>query len=260
MPDRPRDLTALCQDAERLGLPLSEAHLAAFEVYLALIVEWNERAGLTSIVDLDEMQHRHFGESLALLVALRNAGILPHDHTEAQRTRVADLGPGGGFPGVPMRIVEPALDLVLIESNQRRAEFLRYLAATLPLGRAEAGSASIEVVPARAEDAGRDPALREGFDLVVARALAPLAVLVEYGVPLLRRGGVLATPKGSRAAEELAEAAPALTALGAVALDPVALALPSDTPPQTVLLVRREGDLSPRYPRRAGIPTKRPLT
>lgn len=246
MPD-PR-LSALREDTERLGLPQTEAHRDAFERYLALLLEWNERAGLTSVTDIEEIQHRHFGESLAVLAALRAAGVL----VEGGPTRMADLGPGGGFPGVPMRIVEPALDLVLIESNQRRAEFLRHLAAELALDR-------VEVVPARAEDAGRAPALREGFDLVVARALAPLAVLVEYGLPLLRRGGVLAAPKGSRASEEMTEAAGALTALGGVALEPVPLSLPEGAPPQVVLLVRREGDLDDRYPRRAGMPTKRPL-
>ncbi|MCK9487180.1 MAG: 16S rRNA (guanine(527)-N(7))-methyltransferase RsmG [Dehalococcoidia bacterium] len=249
MPDR---LPALREDATRLALTLSDAHVEAFEAYLGLVEEWNERAGLTSVSDRDEMQRRHFGESLALLVALREAGVLPAPMAEGDRTRIADLGPGGGFPGVPMRILEPALDLVLVESNQRRAEFLRHLVASLALDR-------VEVVTARAEEAGRDPALREGFDLVVARALAPLAVLVEYGVPLLRRGGVLATPKGSRAAEELAEAAGALAALGAVALDLVPLSLPAGAPPQTVLVVRREGDLDERYPRRPGIPSKRPL-
>ncbi len=246
--DSATSLDALRQDAARLGIALGADALAAFERYLALLLEWNERAGLTSVTDPQEVQHRHFGESLSLLAALRGVGLLP----AGASMRVADLGPGGGFPGVPVRIVEPALDLVLIESNQRRAEFLRHLAAELALER-------VEVEPRRAEDAGRVPALREGFDLVMARALAPLAVLVEYALPLLRRGGVLAAPKGSRAAEELEQAAAAIAALGGVALPSVPLSLPEGAPPQTVLLVRREGDLDERYPRRAGMPVKRPL-
>ena len=245
MPER---LAALRQDAARLGLALAEERLDAFEAYLALLLEWNERAGLTSVTDPSEVQRRHFAESLALLAALRAAGVI----AEGVPTEVADLGPGGGFPGVPMRIVEPAITLTLVESNQKRADFLRHLAASLSLE-------GVEVVPARAEDAGRDPALREAFDLVVARALAPLAVLVAYALPLLRRGGVLAAPKGSRAAEELEEARGAISALGGVALAPVPLSLPEGAPPQTVLLVRREGDLDDRYPRRAGMPSKRPL-
>jgi len=242
------DLAPLLAETERLGLSLDAATLSAFGRYLELVSEWNERAGLTSVTDPAEVQRRHFGESLALLVALRTAGALPG----VGDTRVADLGPGGGFPGVPMRLLEPSLQLVLVESNQKRADFLRLLVADLNL-------AGVEVVSARIEDAGRAPALRESFDLVVARALAAMPVLVEYALPLLRRGGLLAAPKGSRALAEMEEARGAISALGGVALEPVGLPLPSDVPPQTVLLVRREGELDDRYPRRAGMPSKRPL-
>jgi len=241
-------LAPLHEDLDRLGLTLDDAALDALERYFDLILEWNERAGITSISDPAEAQHRHFGESLALLQALRGAGLLP----EGVPTRVADLGPGGGFPGVPMRIAEPALTLVLVESSQKRAEFLQIAVDTLAL-------VGVEVVPQRIEDAGRNPALRASFDLVVARALAAMPVLVEYALPLLREGGVLAAPKGSRALDELAEARMAIEALGGIALDPIALPVAEGAPPQTVLLVRREGALDERYPRRAGMPSKRPL-
>ena len=241
--------STLALEAARLDLELTEEHHAAFGRYLALLEQWNERAGLTAIRDPDEVARRLFGESLALLVALRGADILEAN----QPSRVADIGPGGGFPGVPMRVVDPSLQLVLIESQRRRCEFLEVLAADLTLD-------GVEVVNARAEEAGRDQALRETFDLVVARAVAPLPVLVEYALPLLRVGGVLATPKGERAAYELTEAAAAITALGGVALEPVALSLPDGLPQQQVLLVRREGALDDRYPRRPGMPSKRPLS
>ena len=240
-------LAPLLDEATRLGLTLTEPQRAAFEAYLGLIEAQNEWAGITSIADPAEMQRRHFGESLALLVALRSAGLLT-----GTPVRVADLGPGGGFPGLPMRIVDPSLRLTLIESHGRRCDFMREVIATL-------GLEGVEVVQARAEDAGRQPALREGFDLVVARALAAVRVLVEYGLPLLKPGGVLATPKGSRWRHELEEAGHALSELGGVALEPVAMPLPPGVPEQAVVLVRREGALSDRYPRRAGMPVKRPL-
>lgn len=242
-------LAPLHEDLDRLGLTLDDTALDAFERYFDLILEWNERAGITSISDHAEAQHRHFGESLALLRALRDAGLL----AEGVPVRVADLGPGGGFPGLPMRIAEPALNLVLVESSQKRAEFLQVAIDALALD-------GVEVVARRIEDAGRDPALRASFDLVVARALAAMPVLVEYALPLLREGGVLAAPKGSRALDELTEAGAAIAALGGVALEPVALPVAEGAPPQTVLLVRREGALDEKYPRRAGMPTKRPLT
>jgi len=240
-------LAPLLDEAARLGLPLTEPQRAAFETYLDLIEAQNEWAGITSITDPPEMQRRHFGESLALLVALRSAGLLT-----GAPVRIADLGPGGGFPGLPMRIVDPSLRLTLIESHGRRCDFMREVIATL-------GLEGVEVVQARAEDAGRQPALREGFDLVVARALAAVRVLVEYSLPLLRPGGVLATPKGSRWRDELEEAGHALSELGGVALEAVAMPLPPGVPEQAVVLVRREGALSDRYPRRAGMPVKRPL-
>ncbi len=169
-----------------------------------------------------------------------------------QLARVADIGAGGGFPGLPMRIAEPALQLVLIESQRRRCDFLETAARELALDHAQ-------VINSRAEDAGRDPALRETFDLVVVRAVAPLNVLVEYALPLLRVGGTLATPKGSRAEDERAEAQAAIAALGGIELDPLPLALPPDVHPQQIILVRRDGALNDRYPRRAGTPSKRPL-
>jgi 16S rRNA (guanine527-N7)-methyltransferase len=241
-------LPILMAEAHRLSVHLDARALARFARYRALILEWNERAGLTTVTDPLEVERRHFAESLALLAVLRGAGIAP----AGAPLRLADLGAGAGLPGIPMRIAEPVLALTLIESNTRRAGFLRHTVAELEL-------AGVEVVLARAEDAGRDPALREGFDLVVARALAGMPVLVEYALPLLRRGGVLAAPKGERARDELAAAERAIEALGGVALDPVPLPLAPGVPPQTVLLVRRERPLDERYPRRAGIPTKRPL-
>ena len=242
-------LAALTDETTRLGLTLDDAQRDTFARYYTLLLDGNERAGLTAITEADTIAHRLFGESLALLVALRTAGYL----TEGQRARVADIGPGGGFPGLPMRIADPALQFVLIESHRRRCEFLETAASALALD-------AVEVVNSRAEDAGRDPALRETFDLVVVRAVAPLAVLVEYALPLLRIGGILATPKGSRAKDERTEAQPAITALGGVELDPLPLSLPPDVQSQHVILVRREGPLDDRYPRRAGMPSKRPIS
>lgn len=237
--------------AVRVGVALGDEQLDAFTRYLALLLEWNERAGLTSLSDPGEIASRHFVESLALLAVLRDEGVLP---TEAQspRPRVADIGTGGGFPGLPMRIAAPSLDLTLVESQARRCRFLELAVDTLALER-------VEVVQARVEDAGRVPRLRAQFDVVVARALAPLPVLIELALPLLRPGGVLATPKGERAPAELEEAGAALRALHGVVLPSLALPLEAGAHPQTVILVRREGPLDSRYPRRAGTPQRRPL-
>lgn len=242
------DQTILAAEAARVGVALDADARERFAAYEALIVEWNDRAGLTTVADSEGIQRRHFGESLALLAALRTAEVLP----AGAATTLVDLGTGGGFPGLPMRIAEPALRLTLVESNGKKCAFLQEAVAALGLD-------GVEVVQARAEDAGRSPLLRERFDVAVARALAAMPVLVEYAVPLLRPGGVLASPKGSRALDELDAARGAIAALGAEALAPLPLSLPEDAPPQLVLLVRRVGALDARYPRRAGVPSKQPL-
>ncbi len=241
-------LAVLTAEAARLGVNLDERARERFGRYLELVMEWNERAGITSLTDPGEIQRRHFAEPLALLAALRGAGIIP----AGAALRIADLGSGGGFPGVPMAIAEPGLHLVLIESHGRRADFLSLVIEVLQLEHAS-------VVQARAEDAGRRPMLRATFDLVTARALAPMPVLIEYALPLLRDGGLLVAPKGSRADEELAASAGALKALGGDVRDSLDLPLPEGVTPQRVLVVRRTGRLDGRYPRQAGTPARQPL-
>ena len=243
----PDQLFVLSGEAARLDIALDERALQRFMRYRTLLDEWNERAGLTTVSEPGEVQRRHFGESLALLRVLRDLGLAtPH-------ATFVDIGAGGGFPGLPLLIAQPSLAVALLEANERKCRFLELALAELEL--ADAG----RVIHARAEEAGRDPSSRERFDIAVARAVAPLAVLVEYALPLLRPEGVLATPKGSRALEELDEGSGAIRALGGEALAPMALPLPDESPPQTVLLVQRTGPLDERYPRRPGIPAKRPM-
>ena len=243
------ELAALDAEAARLGLTLDATARSRFVRYLELVVAWRERAGLTSLRDPEAIQRRHLGESLALLVALRERSLL----ALGQAAEVVDVGAGAGFPGLPMLIAEPALRLTLVESNRRRCDFLEAAVAALALE-------GVRVVAARAEEAGRDATLRERFDLAVARAVAPLPVLVEYALPLLRPGGLLVAPKGSRAEDELRAASAAIEALGGCAEAPLPLSLPEGAPPQEVLLVRRCCALPERFPRRPGIPSKRPLT
>lgn len=241
-------LGTLTAEATRLDIPLDKRARERFATYLDLIMEWNQRAGLTSLTDPHEIQRRHLAESLSLLAALRRAGIIPAGSTQ----RIADLGSGGGFPGVPMAIAERGLDLVLVESHGRRAAFLQATIEALAMEQAK-------VATMRAEDAGRGPMLRATFDLVTARALAPLPVLIEYALPLLKDGGLLVAPKGSRAGDELAASGGALAALGGDVRDILELPLPDGVPPQRAIVVRRTGRLNGLYPRRAGIPSRQPL-
>ena len=240
------EMAVLHAEAARLGLSLDPAARERFATYLAMLHEWNPRAALTAVTESDAVQRRHFGESLALLAVLRRASLLPPGAS------VVDVGAGGGVTGLPMHIVDPSLQLMLLEANGRKCRFLEAVVETLALD-------GVTVTQARAEDAGRDPALRARFDVAVARAVAALPVLVEYALPLLAPGGVLATPKGRRFEPELAQAGGAIATLGGTAEPPIPLPLPDGVPSQTVLVVRRTGELDDRYPRRTGVPSKRPL-
>lgn len=239
-------MEVLARTAEGLGLPLNAQQLQQFEGYYHQLIAANRRVSLTSITDYHEVQRRHFGESLAVGVALYQAGVLKPDEAAS----VLDLGAGAGFPGLPMRIVHPALRLTILETTRKKTAFLEHLLARL-------GLEDVVVITGRAETVAHEPTHREGYDLVLARAVAPLAVLVELALPFLKLGGFLATPKGSRAPQEMAEARRALETCGGriASAEP----LPSPALPLTLVLVEKIAPTPAAYPRRPGIPTKRPL-
>jgi 16S rRNA (guanine527-N7)-methyltransferase len=190
------------------------------------------------------VDRRHFGESLALLRVLEDAGLL--------RSPAIDIGSGAGFPGVPIKIVRPELRLTLLEATGKKVAFLTLLVEAL-------GLRDVSVVHGRAEEVAHDPAHRERYLLALARAVAPLRVLVELALPFLQIGGVLAAPKGSAARREVEEAATALQACGGEveAVRPLPLAPKGPVP--TLVLVRKVAPSPAHLPRRPGIPAKRPL-
>lgn len=236
-------LERLARDARSHGVNLSEAQIEQFERYLSLLTEWSARANLVGDVNPDTVQRRHFIESIALGAALRERQLL------RGREDVVDVGAGAGFPGVALKIAWPALRLTLIEATAKKTAFLSELAARL-------GLADVTVLTGRAEALAHDPVLRERFDLVVARAVAPLPALLELTLPFARVGGRLATPKGSRALDEIAASRRALGILGGEAF-PVPLDVPG--PPQTLIIVAKRQPTPAEYPRRPGLPSKSPL-
>ncbi|HUS82158.1 MAG TPA: 16S rRNA (guanine(527)-N(7))-methyltransferase RsmG [Dehalococcoidia bacterium] len=241
-------LAVLASRAAELGLDLSAEQLDLFERYADLLLSSGRRAGVTAIATKERVEQRHFVESLAVAKALLDAGLLDR----ASESRVLDLGTGGGFPGLPVKMLLPQLLLTLLDARERTTAFLRELLRSL-------GIDGVEVVTARGEDAGRDPAYRERFDVVLARALAPLPVLLELTLPFLRVGGHLATPKGSGALREIGASEHALDILGGSIASSEALRLPDGGHAQRLVLIRKTAVTPARYPRRAGIPKKRPL-
>jgi 16S rRNA (guanine527-N7)-methyltransferase len=239
-------LAELRRGLESLGVALPEDNLAAFERYYELIAERGAVMNLTSIIDYEGVQRRHFLESIAVGAALRDAGLLKG--TE----RVIDVGAGAGFPGIPLRLAWPGLRLTLLEATEKKAAFMQEVVDALDLS-------GVSIVTARAEDAARKADLRERFDIVIARAVAPLSVLAELTLPFARVSGYLAAVKGSRLPAELAAARVAIARCGG--RQPSVLDLPADAAPKhlKVAVIRKASRTPPELPRRAGLPASSPL-
>jgi 16S rRNA (guanine527-N7)-methyltransferase len=230
-------------EAAVYGVKLTGEQISQFQRYLELLRAWSSRANLVGDDDPEVVQRRHFVESIALGAALREREILRPDAS------VLDVGAGAGFSGVSMKIVWPSIRLALLEATAKKTAFLSALIEALGWG-------DVEVHTGRAETLGHDEALRERFDLVVARAVAPLPALLELTLPFARVGGRVATPKGSRVDDEVSAAANALRLLGA-RLFVVPFRVPG---PEQKLVVALKQRPTPRaYPRRDGTPASSPL-
>lgn len=241
----------LYDGARQLGLELTTEQLAAFDRYRAELIDWNRRFNLTSVAEPAAIDTTHFLDSLSVMAALPHIGRSPSDAWLQREATAVDVGAGAGFPGLPLKIVWPALRLTLVETTGKKCRFLEHLVATL-------GLSEVTVVQARAEDFGQGPG-RERFDLALARAVAPLPTLLEYTLPLLRLGGWLIAQKGHYPAEELAASQVALQTLGGSLHDALPVQVPGLEAERTLVLVAKAARTPAGYPRRAGTPKKQPL-
>jgi 16S rRNA (guanine527-N7)-methyltransferase len=223
-------------------LDLSDEMLRAFDLYTAQLIEWNQRFNLTSITDPEEIQIKHFLDSLSLLT-------LPNLPEKAQ---VIDVGTGAGLPGIVLKIVHPRWRVTLIDATAKKIKFLNHVIKTLGFDHTTAQQI-------RAEDAGQNKRYREQYDLVVARAVARLPTLVEYLLPLCRMGGLCVAMKGDTAQTEMEDAAFALKILGGQ-LEPLpTISLPTLDQFRYLIPIRKVAPTPSQYPRRAGIPSQKPL-
>lgn len=233
-----RDLPGLFPSFETPGrwLPLLERHMALLE-------EAAVHTRVTSVPS-DEAVRRHYAESLEIWrILLESAPLDP--------AAVVDVGSGGGFPGIVMACVSPAIRFVLVEPLKKRARLLESMAVTL-------GLANVEVLALRAEEAGQLAGNREAADIVTARAVAPLAELLEYTAPFARPGGIIGLPKGSALAEELEGARKAAHILGCGYLDSISMR-PTVSETLSLALYRKDAPTPRTYPRKPGVPRQRPL-
>jgi len=232
------------QDSARsqLGLQLTRRQLDAFRRYASELIAWNEHHNLTAITDPQDIEIKHFLDSLTCLLAIKPK---PGD-------RVADVGSGAGFPGLPLRIVSPQIQLTLVEATGKKAEFCRHVVREL-------GLEGVEVIHARVEDVGHQPGHREAYDWAVARAVAQLPVLVEYMLPLLRVGGRMVALKGETGPAEAQAAGEALRMLGGHVDSLIPIELPRVPESRYLVVISKRSATSPAYPRRPGKPVKDPL-
>ncbi len=229
--------------AQQYNLTLTEAQLTAFERYSQELISWNQRANLTGIIEPGEIAVKHFLDSLSLYPLL--ADLPP-------TLSLIDVGTGAGFPGVPLKLVRPALRLTLLEATGKKTTFLHHLIQGLNL-------TGVTVLTARAEEAGRQPGQRERYDVATARAVAALLVLAEYTLPFVKRGGVAIIQKGQHPADEIKAATNALRILGGQVSQVLPVTVPGLEAERHLVVIQKIKPTPPQYPRRPGLPAKKPI-
>ena len=225
-----------------LGYPLTDRQKEQYERYFELLVEWNEKINLTAITEKNDVYLKHFYDSIAPILQ----GLIQN-----HPIRLLDIGAGAGFPSLPMKILFPELDVTIIDSLNKRINFLHLLAEELDLD-------GVHFYHGRAEDFAQDKEFRAQFDVVTARAVARMQVLSELTIPYLKVGGRLLALKASNAPEELEEAKNALNLLFSKVEDNIQYELPNGDP-RYITVVEKKKETPNKYPRKAGLPNKRPL-
>ena len=234
----------LTAGAASLGIYLDGGQLRQFTRYYRGLTEWGRRVNLTSVSGWERVQTVHFLDSLTVCATLPPQVL--------RGGRVLDVGSGAGFPGLPLKIAFPSLRLGLLESREKRVAFLREMVSMLCLR-------EVEIYPERAEELARTPGLREGFDAVLARGLGKMPVLAELTLPFVRVGGLLIAQKKGSIGPELADAQEALASLGGGPSQVRWLEVPGLVGPRALVVVPKVAPTPEKYPRRSGMPAKRPL-
>ncbi|NLV35357.1 MAG: 16S rRNA (guanine(527)-N(7))-methyltransferase RsmG [Clostridiaceae bacterium] len=232
-------VSLLKNGAEQLGVRLDDSKASSLLAYKDILLEWNEKMNLTAIEEEREFIIKHFIDSLSILPFIGKVHSL------------IDVGTGAGFPGIPIKIAQPSLEIVLLDSLEKRVGFLRTVISELKLD-------GITALHLRAEDAGMAPVHREKYDAAVARAVASLPVLLEYCLPLVKADGIFIAMKGS-SAEEIAASKKALEILGGKIEEVKEFTLPASDINRSIVIVRKLRQTPTGFPRKAGKPSKQPL-
>ena len=230
----------LKNNAASLGIELSDEEISRFDMLAERLIEQNKTMNLTAITEPDEVVIKHFVDSISLLSAV----------TPENGAKVLDLGTGAGFPGIPLLICRPDINLTMVDSTAKK---LKYVASTV-----EALGLNAETLHSRAEEAGKQPEYREQYDIVCSRAVAALNLLCEYCLPFVKVGGIFAAMKSAKADEEIALAKNALKTLGGKIIDKKTFTL-SDGGERTIILIKKVSQIPSKYPRPSAQIAKKPL-
>ena len=225
-----------------LGITLDEKQKQQFDRYFEILVEWNKVMNLTGITEYEEVNEKHFVDSLSLVKAADVKNI----------KSVIDIGTGAGFPGVPLKIAFPHLEIVLLDSLNKRVKFLNAVIDEL-------GLEGIKTLHGRAEDYAKQTEYREKFDLCVSRAVANLATLSEYCLPYVSKGGMFIPYKSGEIDEEVQNSKKAIHLLGGQLDDVIKFQLPGTEIGRSFVKIKKVSNTNKKYPRKAGLPTKEPL-
>ena len=228
------------EEAQKINIELDKNQIEKFYKYMDLLIEWNEKINLTAITNEKDILVKHFIDSLTIQRYLGNA------------VNIIDVGTGAGFPGIPIKIINPNLKVVLVDSLNKRINFLQEVIKKLNLD-------NIEVIHARAEDLGQNKKYREAFDIVTSRAVANMSVLSEYLLPLARVNGKCICMKGSDIEEELENSKYAINLLGGKIEKVDKFELSNERIGRNIIIVKKLKNTPNSYPRKAGIPAKKPL-
>lgn len=237
------DITVFEKGLANWKIELSNKQMEQFLLYYERMVEKNKVMNLTAITDFEEVVYKHFLDSLSLIQASIFLG----------KGNLIDVGTGAGFPGIPLKIVFPDLEVVLLDSLNKRIGFLNEVISGL-------GLKGISAVHSRAEDAGRKPEYREKFDFCVSRAVAHLSILAEYGLPFVKQGGYFIPYKSGNIEEEIKESEYAIKTLSGKIEEKISFSIPNTDIERTLILVKKAAPIQKKYPRKAGTPQKEPLT
>ena len=232
--------------AEGLGLKLSEKQLALFQTYYEELIDWNQRMNLTAITEYDKVQINHFLDSLTVFSAWKPSVNNP-------QPEVIDIGTGAGVPGIPLKIVFPEIRLILMDSTTKKTTFLNHLKQKLRMD-------DIKVITGRAEEVAHRSPYRERFDLVLARALAPMATLVELTLPFCKIGGRVIAHKKGDIEQEIDSAKKAIIILGGKLEEVKSINLTEFPDRRCLIVIDKIASTPVQYPRRSGMPVKKPIT